>query len=81
MSADRVREGDYPPPCRFCTDGKMGQERLGLGIAPLLLVQEGQVIQAGRHVRMLGAESLLPDRQGPPVTCETSATSAPRTFS
>lgn len=40
------------------------QQRLDLGVAVLVGVEPGQVAEADGHVRVLGAERLLPDRQG-----------------
>ena len=39
-------------------------QRLGLGVTPLATVELGQVVEADGHVRLLGAEDLLPYLQG-----------------
>jgi hypothetical protein len=39
-------------------------ERLGVGIAPLVIVERGQVVEARGGVRMVGAEDPLVERQG-----------------
>jgi hypothetical protein len=40
------------------------EERFGLGIAPLLIMERRQVVEAGGDVRMVGPEPLLRDGQG-----------------
>jgi hypothetical protein len=40
------------------------QQGFGLGVAPLGLIERGQVAEACGHVGLLGAESLLEERQG-----------------
>src|SRR5258708_5420712 len=40
------------------------EERLGLAVAALPLVERGEVVQARGNELMVGAEGLLPDRQG-----------------
>jgi len=39
-------------------------ERLGLSVAALRVVQRSEVVEALWDVGVLGAEGLLPDRQG-----------------
>ena len=39
------------------------EERLGLGVRALRLIQRREVVEARGHVGMVGAEGLLPDRQ------------------
>ena len=44
-----------PDPKRFLV------ERFGFGVLAHILVQQGQVIEAGRRVGMFSAQDLLPD--------------------
>jgi hypothetical protein len=39
-------------------------KRLGLGVAPLILVEPGQVVEVAGDIGMVGSERLLVDREG-----------------
>ena len=49
-------------PQRLLADGEAAlEERLGLGVAALVLVQPGQVVERGAHVGVVGPQRLLAD--------------------
>ena len=42
-------------------------ERLGLGVAALVVIEQSQIVQRHRDIGMIGPERLLLDRQRPLV--------------